>query len=122
MQIVDRPNIQPGHCIVNLSAEDTRGFIDTGLDPAVVDPRVYVSYAAVRDMARLFGFVDPVELGARDEALEHALKRIEDLEDQLAEADRYAEAAEYTLSATFGDKTKIRNKPGRKPKGATDGS
>lgn len=116
MQIVERPELAPGHCIINLSSEDTGGFIDTGLTPACVDPRIYLSRQGVIDAGRAFGFPSPDEAQALSEALEAAQRRVDDLEDQLAEADRYAEAAEYTLSATFGDKTKIRNKPGRKPK------
>lgn len=116
MQIVDRPEVYPGHCIVNLSSEDAGGFIDTLLTPAAVDPRVYVSRQAVIDMGRLFGFPTPEETQALSEALESATKHVDQLEAELAEADRYAEAAEYTLKATFGSDQKIRAKPGRKAK------
>lgn len=122
MQLVDRPVMEPGHCIVNLSHEDTGGFVDTCLSVPTVDPRIYVSRQAVIDMGRLFGFMDPIEADVLSDALETATKRIDHLEGQLAEADRYAEAAEYTLKASFGNDTKIRNKPGRKPQGAKDGS
>lgn len=101
---------------MNLSSEDPGGFVDTGLTPAVIDPRVYVSRQAVIDMARLFGMPDPdqfAEVLAAAEQLDHENRA---LREQLAEADRYAEAAEYTLKATFGSDAKIKNKPGRKPK------
>ena len=116
MHLVDKPTVLPGHCIVNLSSEDKGGFVDTLMTPAVVDPRVYVSRQAVIDMGRLFGFPDPNEHGELKAQVELLQREVERLQGELAEADRYAEAAEYTLKATFGDDTKIRNKPGRKPK------
>jgi hypothetical protein len=104
----------PGCCIVTQS--ETGPFIDTGLTPPLVDPRVYVSRQAVIDMGVLFGFPRPDEHEATKRELDTALTHIEQLKGQLEEADRYADAAEYTLRATFGDDTKIKNKPGRKPK------
>jgi histone H3/H4 len=65
-------------------------------------------------MGRLFGFASPDEVEGYVESIERMAREIEDLKFQLSEADRYAEAAEYTLKATFGDASKIRNKPGRK--------
>lgn len=118
MQIVSRPEVHPGHCIVNFSSEDPGGFIDTQSTPGLVDPRIYVSRQAVIDMGRLFGFLPPAEVDALADAVEAQAKEIDALKDQLAEADRYAEAAEYTLKATFGQETKIRHKPGRKAKEA----
>jgi hypothetical protein len=116
MHLVDRPTLLPGHCIVNLSSEDPGGFIDTLNTVPVIDPRVYVSRQAVIDMGRMFGFPDPAEVDELRRANKELASMVEDLKAQLAEADRYAEAAEYTLTATFGDKTKIRHKPGRRPK------
>jgi hypothetical protein len=110
--------MQPGKCIVSLTSEDPGGFIDTGLTPAVIDPRVYVSRQAVIDMGRMFGFPTPDELAGLNEQVEQMTHEVKELREQLAEADRYAEAAEYTLKATFGQDTKIRSKPGRKPKEA----
>jgi hypothetical protein len=112
--VVPRPELSPGYCIVTMSSEDPGGFIDTGLSPAAVDPRIYISRQAVIDMGRHFGLPTPEQAESYIESIETMARRIEDLEHQLAEADRYAEAAEYTLKATFGDATKIRNKPGRK--------
>ena len=106
----------PGQCAVNLSSEDPGGFVDTLLTVPAVDPRVYVSRQAVIDMGRLFGFPEPAEVDELRQANRELSSMVEDLKAQLQEADRYAEAAEYTLTATFGDKTKIRHKPGRKAK------
>lgn len=114
MNIVDRAEMAPGSCIVTQSS--TGPFIDTGLTPAVVDPRIYVSRQAVIDMGRVFGFPIPDELAALEYELDSLRTQVEQLKGELAEADRYADAAEYTLKATFGDDTKIRNKPGRKAK------
>lgn len=115
MQLVDRPTVPPGHCIVNLSHEDHGGYVDIG-PRQLVDPRVYVSRQAVIDMGRLFRFPTPEEHEEAVAAIESLTKKAEHLAQELAEADKYAEAAEYTLKATFGDDTKIRQKPGRKVK------
>lgn len=111
MIVVDRPEATPGHCIVNLSAEDAGGFVDTLLTPPVVDPRIYVSYQAIVDMGRLFG------LPSRDEH-EAALSRLSTLEDEVdrlradnKELERDVESAEWTLQRRFG--AGIQNKPGR---------
>lgn len=104
----------PGCCIVNQS--DTGPFIDTGLTPALVDPRIYVSRQAVIDMAAHFGIPRPAELDAVLSENYRLRSENDQLRRELAEADRYAEAAEYTLKASFGDDTKIKHKPGRKAK------
>jgi hypothetical protein len=105
VDIVPRPEQQPGHCIATLKSEDPEGFLDTGLVPAVVDPRVYVSVSWLKECAVKLGYVPA-------EDLEQANRRIALLLEQVAEADKFAEAAEYTLGR-FGQQ--VRNKPGRKP-------
>jgi hypothetical protein len=114
LQIVPEATMPPGCCIVTQST--TGPFIDTGLTPAVLDPRVYVSKQAIVDMGRLFGIPTPEDVERLVADVERMTTQLVDLRAQLAEADRYADAAEYTLKATFGDDTKIKNKPGRKPK------
>lgn len=104
----------PGCCIVTQSEQGP--FIDTGLTPALVDPRIYVSRQAVIDMGRMFGLPTPHEYEGMVRALDTLTTHVEQLKGELEEADRYADAAEYTLKATFGDDTRIKNKPGRKPK------
>lgn len=116
MYLVDRPTLVPGHCIVNPGcSEDPRGFIDMGFEVEEIQPRIYVSAQAVIDMGRLFDFPSPEEHVELAERLAKAEDALEDVQAQLAEADRYAEAAEYTLKATFGAEQKIKNKPGPRP-------
>jgi hypothetical protein len=103
--------IRPNRCAVipfigNHNAK--AGFFDTGQDMRG-DDHVYISVEAVEDMARAMGWgPKDVVLAARVERQE---KEIADLKVQVAEADRFAEAAEYTLER-FG--SKVRAKPGRK--------
>lgn len=112
MHIVDQAHMPPGYCIVNQGT--TGPFIDTGLTPAVIDPRIYVSRQAVIDMGVLFGIPRPEEVEALHAQVASLTASNVNLIEQLQEADRYAEAAEYTLKASFGDDTKIKHKPGRK--------
>lgn len=111
MQIVDRPGIAPGHCIVNLSSEDPGGFIDTGLNPAVFQPRVYVSRQALLDMGRLFGFPSPDEVAALQEEAAALRSEVEQLREDNRDLERDVLSAEWTLERQFA--TKIQNKPGR---------
>lgn len=116
MIVVDRPSIAPGHCIVNLSAEDPGGFIDTLLSPAVLEPRVYVSRQAVIDMGRLFGLPTLEEHEDLVEAVERLSKQVEALEDDNRRLNRDVEAAEWTLERKFA--AKPQPKPGRPRKAA----
>lgn len=113
MHIVERPSQSPGFCMASLATEDREGFIDTGLDPAMVgerngpdlvDPRVYISVTWVKEMARKMGMVEKEKV----DSLERENTR---LSEELKEADRLVEAAEYTFSHFGG---KIRQKPGPK--------
>ena len=91
MNIVERPGLAPGYCMATLAAEDPRGFIDTGNNPATVDPRVYISVSWIEQMGRELGMVD-------GDLLDTAEQRIEDLEADLAEADKLAEASHLVIS------------------------
>lgn len=91
MNIVERPAMAPGHCIATLAAEDPRGFIDTGLTVTTVDPRVYISVSWVQQMGRELGMVDGT-------FLDEAEQRIADLEADLAEADKLADASQLVIS------------------------
>lgn len=107
LNIVSRPSQAPGYCLATLSSEDREGFIDTGHDPAVVDPRVYISISWIREMAGKLGMVD-------QEELENLVRENSRLSDELREADKLVEAAEYTFSHMG---TKMRQKPGPKKLG-----
>lgn len=111
MIVVERPEMAPGHCIVNLSSEDPGGYIDTLLSPACVDPRVYVSRQAVIDMGRLFGFADPEEHAALLDRVDELSSRVEQLTQDNTELERDVLSAEWTLERQFA--AKIQNKPGR---------
>lgn len=111
MIVVDRPEVFPGHCIVNLSSEDPGGFIDTLTTPAVIDPRVYVSRQAVIDMGRAFGFAGPNEVDELRYLLSEAVARAEALQEENRTLTRDVEAAEWTLERKFQSKPQA--KPGR---------
>lgn len=104
--VVDRCEMPPGQCLVTMSHDDPRGFVDTLLTPAVVDPRVYLSVSWIEETARKLGMV------YADEAKAAALEaRVEELELELAEADKRIEAIDVMESAGFT----ARKRPGRKP-------
>lgn len=103
IMIVDRPAMPPGHCIASLSDVDPKGFIDTGMTPALIDPRVYISISWVESIARKMG-MDYVE-SAGDE-------RIAELELELKEAEKQLTAIDVIESAGFVK----RKRQGRKPK------
>lgn len=108
--MVPRPGLPPGTCIVNLSSEDSGGFVDLG-DRVLIDPRVYVSRQAVIDLGRLFGFPTPGDVAEMTEFLDFATARVKELEAENAQLNRDVEAAEWTLERQFN--AKIQNKPGR---------
>lgn len=107
VQIVDRPTMEPGHCMLSLKSEDPLGFIDTGLTPAVVDPRVYASVSYVKELAGHLGMVD----GADIDAL-HA--QIADLEAQLVEYDQELNAIHILKARGYSPS----RRPGRPTKAA----
>lgn len=111
MILVDRPEMAPGHCMVNLSSEDPGGFIDTLLSPPVVDPRVYISRQAIIDMGRMFDIPSPGEYAELADAVESQAKTIDALTAEVKDLERDVLSAEWTLERQFA--TKIQNKPGR---------
>jgi hypothetical protein len=109
MRIVPKPEWAPHQCCVTMRTEDPEGFIATGMSLPFVDPSIDVSIGAVRMMGRLIGLEDPA---SRDERIAALEAENADLRERLLEAERFQDAAEYTLQR-FG--TKVKNKPGRKP-------
>jgi len=99
VNIVERCVHAPGYCIATLCSEDPKGFIDTGLTPAVVDPRVYVSVRWIEEIAGKLGFVAGSEL-------EDAKREVKDLETRLREDDKLLAAAEYTMTGMKSRKKK----------------
>lgn len=111
MRFCEKAPIRPHHCAVipHLGANHPDGYIDSGNEITAIDPHIYVSVVAVREMARVIG--DP----SREEHAD-ALARIERLEQELeatknalAEADRLVEAIDVIESRDF----RARKKPGR---------
>lgn len=107
MLIVERPEMHPGHCMATLTSEDPKGFIDTTLVPAVIDPRVYISVSWVEETARKLGMEYPTD---NNDAV-----RVRELEEQLLEADRQLQAIDVMESAGFVARKKATRKaPARK--------
>ncbi len=83
MRVVERPVLRPMHCAVipfiGQTAEGER-WIDTGSELLGIDPRVYVSATAVREMAALLGYPTPEEHAALQEMLERAQEYADELE------------------------------------------
>lgn len=87
------------------------GFIDTGLTPALVDPRIYVSHQAIVDMGRLYGLPDAAEWEATRADLFEMAETIAELRATNVDLRRDLEAAEWTLERKF--KAVPARKPGR---------
>ena len=100
MNIVQRCTHAPGYCIATMASEDPKGFVDTGLTPACVDPRVYISVCWIHQKATEMGFVDGELLAAEK-------RRVKELEAQLREADKLIGAAEHTLTHLQTKKKKV---------------
>ena len=113
MRYVQHAAIAPHRCAVIpfIGNSNGRGFIDTGQDLRGWDPHVYVSVEAAEEMAKFIGWSPKTAEQAVQVKLAERDKRIAELEAELAEADRFRDAATYTLE-TFG--SKVRHKPGRK--------
>lgn len=107
MDVVARPEMSPGHCLLSLKSEDPEGFIDTGLSPACVDPRVYASVSVIKEWATKLGMVDSA-------AIDRLERQITDLQAQLAEADDELNAIHILKARGY---TAAR-KPGRPAKAA----
>ncbi len=116
MMLVDRPELVPGQCVVNLSADDPGGYVYLGERPWI-DPSIYVSRQAVIDMGREFGFPSPDEIHTLRLQLADAETELARVSAENVQLNRDVEAAEWTLERQFG--AKIQNKPGRPRKGST---
>lgn len=73
---------------------ETDGFIDTMNDMPAIDPHIYVSVRAVREMGELIGMKSVEDYDQAIELAVAAQDRIETLEAELAEADRALEGVE----------------------------
>lgn len=113
MRVVDLPSRPPHRCAVVpfVGGSNARaGFFDTGMD---VDGRVYISRAeAGVQIAEAIGWHPPSKVRALEEEVAAQAARIEQLEAELAEADRFKESIDYIA----GEQMKPYKKAGRPKK------
>lgn len=86
MKIVKEPLSPPHVCAVipgRGPAKEKEGFIDTGNDIPAIDPHVYVSFAAVREMGRIVGLHTDEDYLSLVAQLTDACERVEVLEGRL---------------------------------------
>jgi hypothetical protein len=107
--------MRPLHCAIfpHLGARHPKGYVQTGSKIGIDDNAVYLSIEGLEQVA--LKFLDVVrrdELREVQERVAELERRNLDLQEQVREADRFAEAAEYTLGR-FG--SKVQKKPGRRP-------
>jgi hypothetical protein len=106
IRFVERAEYAPNQCAVTLSADGP--FVDTGKNMDTIEGRVYVSMQGIRELIKASPIKDEIQaqLDERD-------TEIARLKSELAEADKFQEAAEYTLSRFGG---KVQRKPGPRKK------
>lgn len=112
---VEAAERSPFHCCVTGSNDGP--LIDTGNTLHGYDHRVYIGAKGVDRVARFAGWTPPDERALLDERISELEAKVQQLEEEVAEADRFRDATEYTLSKFD---TRVRNKPGRKPKARPD--
>lgn len=110
MRVVSRPAFRPMHCAVlpyiGQTAEGER-WIDSGSELLGIDPRVYVSATAVREMAALLGYPTPEEHAALVANVERAQEYSAELELEAVANDTLAEAIAIMRAAVADDKPKV---------------
>ena len=116
MRWVEVAAVRPHHCahIPFLGTNHPKGYFDWGTELWGGD-HAYCSVVAAEEMARFLGWVPPDVVRHHEQTVIGLQERIGELEACLAEAERFREAAEYTLNQ-FG--ATVKKKPGRKPKEA----
>jgi hypothetical protein len=111
MRVTQQATERPFRCAVLPYIGNSRasGWIDTG---SYLDrEKVYISFEAAAAMAKEIGWIAPSQRRELEAEVALLRSRIEALESEVGEADKFAEAAEYTL-AKFGQR--VQRKPGRK--------
>ena len=109
MQRVPRPVHPPHVCALTLRGEDPDGFFTTNTEIRGLDPKAYICASVVRDMARDLGWFSGEQYAGVVAELEQHERTIDDLRQQLAEADRQLDAIDVLESANYT----ARKKPGR---------
>lgn len=113
MRLVPSAVVRPHHCAVypHLGSNQREGYFDTGTQMNAIDPHVYVSVVAVKEMAAQLGYVPPEDHGAKCVEVEELKLALDHLLAESAEAARKLEAIDVIESAGF----RARKKAGRKP-------
>jgi hypothetical protein len=117
VRFVGSATLAPHRCAVvpfvgNSTAK--QGFIDTGSELGREGERVYISVAeAAPVIAQAIGWSPPSKVRKLEGELAALKAENEQLKAEVKEADKFAEAAEYTLGR-FGHK--VQKKPGRPKK------
>lgn len=111
MHVVAVPNHTPGMCCVNLRNNDPEGFIDTTNELRAIDPHIYISISAVKEMAELIGLVSRDEVSKATERIAELTSEVERLQHELKQAEEEAEAVHilrrsYKVEAKRGPKKK----------------
>lgn len=121
MRFVEQAVTRPGRCAVfpQIGGNHPRGFFDTGSEMPGFDNHVYVSVVAAESMAQRLGWSSPEDMAEMREQYETLERECARLREEIEDADRFAEAAEYTLNKF---NTKVQKKPGRKPGAAKEDS
>jgi hypothetical protein len=78
-------------CAVTQRAQDSRGFIHTGVVLAGVDPEVFISAAAAEEMGKLIGMVPKADVASLEEKFEHLSAQIEEVRELAEKIDKYEE-------------------------------
>lgn len=121
MRIVDKAIARPHMCAVypQIPHDHPDGFIDTGNELYAIEPHIYVSRVAVRDMARLFGFPLPDDMDELQERLAVAEAELAELREQVGRLEAERDRAVDVLRAVDvieSEGFRARKKAGRPPK------
>lgn len=119
MRRVPRCEMRPLHCAVypQLGAGHPKGYFDSGNTIGLAEEHIYISVEAVESLARELGWASPETQKAHGAAYEALERENHDLREQVREADKFAESAEYTLGR-FGQS--VKRKPGPRAKVAQE--
>lgn len=111
MRLVESAERLPHHCMVypQLGQCQREGYVDTGSTVTVMDPRVYISVCAVKDMAALIGLPRVEEFEAVVGERDRLARELEECRAALDSAERLVEAVDVLESRDF----RARKKPGR---------
>ena len=111
MRFVETAVIRPNRCAVIpfIASNDDEGFIDTGSEMDGFEQHVYVSVKAVKEMARMIGWVGPGDYNRIVSEANKLARTIEDLTVERDELQKRFDAIDVLASADF----RARNKAGR---------